>query len=146
MPEQGEFQAWTRPLPAGPCLSGHFIQRAAENGGGLPRGQDQQAAALEPTGATTSSTQGTGQLPGHRKAHDRPCSPGARRPTPQALPHGHSSPSWKEQHGAQSVIARDRPWETHPAHSRNCASFAVGQALAREEAWCAEHTGPRPPA
>lgn len=29
MPEQGEFQARPRPLPAGPCPSGHFRQRAA---------------------------------------------------------------------------------------------------------------------
>lgn len=85
MPEQGEFQARPRPRPAGPCPSGHFIQRAAEKEGGLPRGEEGQAAALEPTGAT-SSTQGTARLPEPRQTPDGPCSPGARRP-PSKLCH-----------------------------------------------------------
>lgn len=72
---------------------------------------------------------------------------GSPQATQQALPQGHPSPSWKEQRGAQAVMAGDHPWTTSPAHSRNRASSGGGRALDEEEAESGgENTGLGPPA
>lgn len=109
MPEQGEFQAQLRPLPAGLCLSGCFScsQRAAWEGGWPPWSEeDGRQQQLEPAQAT-SSVQAVLELPGPREAPDRPRSPGAQRPTQQAPPQDHPSPL---------LEAAGR----HTSYSRNC--------------------------
>lgn len=109
-------------------------QRAAENEGGLPGVQGGQAAALEPAEAA-SSPQGTADHQGAERP-PRPCPLGACRPTRQPLPHGHPSPSGKQQHGVRAATAGDRPG---PTHSRSWASMHWGRCWRRSLGWRKEH-------
>lgn len=75
--------------------------------------------------------------PGQREAHAGPALWEPAVPSWQPRPHGHPSPSWKEQRGAQSVTARDHPCT---CSQQEVCLLCRGQALDRKKHGVEERT------
>lgn len=121
MPERGEFQARLRPLPAGPCPSGHFKQRAtgrrtASLGGG-------RASRSTGTHASHPTLRGTAGAAGHREA----CQPGLGLPGPPSRLRGTAT---QAPPGSSSVV----PGQGRPGHGPRMTP------LPRQHALCAAGT------